>query len=200
LEANVATPDRFLVPDPPLRQPEAKANTGLFSFARSEPAPATRARHLPAATERLCIPKFDNDPTIPSPLSRIDIATTLQYGQATGIAPLHDFIKEFSLKHLHGGKIPYSDPGPEILLTCGSTDGFSKIMNTFGERGDSLLVEGFTYMNAIQTARPLGIGIVPIKMDAGGMTVEGEGGLRDVLENWDTVKQGRKPHLMYTIT
>ena len=49
----------------------------------------------------------------------------------------------------------YSD-GPEILLTCGSTDGFSKFLQTFNnewidgrdnvKEREGLLVEEFAYM------------------------------------------------------
>jgi DNA-binding transcriptional MocR family regulator len=192
----VATPVRFGgLPD---LAPQ-NGNGGLFSFLRSGQPPSTSARgHIPAATERLRIPKFDKNPASP-PQARIDLATTLQYGQATGLVPLYNFIKEFAVEHVHGGLIPYSDPGPDILLTCGSTDGFAKIMGTFGERGDSLLVEEFCYMPAVQSASPLGIGIVPVGMDEGGMRTDGVGGLRDILDNWDEQK-GRKPHLMYTVT
>ena len=41
--------------------------------------------------------------------------------------------------------------------------------------------------------------MAPVAIDDEGMLAEGPGGLRDVLENWDTSK-GRRPHLMYTVT
>lgn len=63
-----------------------------------------------------------------------------------------------------------------------------------------MLVEEFTYPNSIQTAAPHGIGIIPVGMDAEGIRAEGPGGLRDVLENWNCHRQGKRPHLMYTVT
>lgn len=54
-------------------------------------------------------------------------------------------------------------------------------------------------MNAIQTARPRGLNVVPIKIDLEGMLADGPGGLEDVLANWDT-RKGKRPHLMYTVT
>lgn len=54
-------------------------------------------------------------------------------------------------------------------------------------------------MNAIQTATPRGLNIVPIAIDDEGMMAKGKGGLEDVLENWD-FSRGRRPHLMYTVT
>lgn len=54
-------------------------------------------------------------------------------------------------------------------------------------------------MNAIQTAKARGVNIVGIAMDEQGMRVSGNGGLADILDNWD-FRQGRRPHLMYTVT
>ena len=141
------------------------------------------------------------------PLHTIDLATALQYGTAEGYPSLYYFIRQFTLENLHP-TIPYKG-GAEIILTCGSTDGFSKTIqalsnewfedwNPIDER-PGLLVEEFCYMNAIQAARPRGLGIVPVAIDDEGMLVSGKGGLEDVLENWDFSK-GRRPHLMYTVT
>ena len=98
---------------------------------------------------------------------------------------------------------------PEVLLTCGNTDGFAKTLMALTDEWsaekdcvhdrDALLVEKFCYMNAIQTARPRGLNIVPVEVDDEGMLAEGPGGLRQVLENWDFTK-GRMPRLMYTVT
>jgi hypothetical protein len=54
-------------------------------------------------------------------------------------------------------------------------------------------------MNAVQTTRPRGMQVVPVKMDGVGMLASGKGGLEDVLENWNESK-GKRPHLMYTVT
>lgn len=104
--------------------------------------------------------------------------------------------------------IPYAE-GPEIIITCGSTDGFAKaieaLSNTWDQNHDrleereGLLVEEFSYMNAIQTARPRGLNILPVSIDDEGMKARDKGGLEDVLENWDESK-GKRPHLIYTIT
>lgn len=101
--------------------------------------------------------------------------------------------------------VPYAD-GPEIILTCGNTDGFSKSIEAFSnewvagrdavEGRQGMLVEEFCYMNAVQTAKPRGLNVVPVKVDNEGMRASGEGGLADVLERWDESK-GKRPHLMY---
>jgi DNA-binding transcriptional MocR family regulator len=64
---------------------------------------------------------------------------------------------------------------------------------------DGLLVEKYAYPNAVQTARPRGLNIVPVEIDDEGMCAEGKGGLRQVLEEWD-FNLGRRPRVMYTVT
>jgi len=155
-----------------------------------------RRRHDPK-TAQISVPKFEPSQ---SPEKRIDIATTLQYGRATGLPALADFVREFTLDHMLQGKLAYADDRADILLTCGSTDGFSKVVGCLGSPGDSMLVEEVTYPNALQTATPYGIRAAPVRMDRDGMMVDGPGGLRDVLENWDEERNGRRPHLMYTVT
>jgi hypothetical protein len=150
------------------------------------------------------IPKVSDTSDV---LKRIDLATALQYGTAAGYPPLHSFIRQFVRENLHPN-VPYAG-GPETILTCGATDGFSKVVeafaNTWNEERDwirereGILCEEFAYMNAIQTVTPRGINVVPVAMDTEGMMVAGKGGLANVLENWD-FSRGKRPHLMYTVT
>jgi DNA-binding transcriptional MocR family regulator len=133
--------------------------------------------------------------------------SALQYGTAQGYPPLYDFIKRFATQHMHPN-IPYAG-NADVILTCGSTDGFSKALQCFNnewsegrdpvEEREGLLCEQFAYMNAIQAARPRGMNIAPVAIDDEGMMADGEGGLEDVLENWD-FKKGKRPHMMYTVT
>jgi DNA-binding transcriptional MocR family regulator len=98
---------------------------------------------------------------------------------------------------------------PGDNLTVGATDGFAKaieaLSNTWNEEKDlvkdreGLLCEEFAYMNAVQAARPRGLNIVPVAIDEEGMKASGDGGLEDVLKNWDPSK-GKRPHLIYTVT
>jgi DNA-binding transcriptional MocR family regulator len=143
----------------------------------------------------------------PNPLQKIDLTTALQYGTAQGYPPLYSFLRQFARENLHPN-VPYLD-GPEIILTNGNTDGFSKCLealsNVWSEERDwirereGLLCEEFAYMNAIQSTAPRGIQVVPVKMDFEGMLPDGPGGLEDVLENWDDSK-GKRPHMMYTVS
>ncbi|KAF3933489.1 hypothetical protein ABW19_dt0207562 [Dactylella cylindrospora] len=148
--------------------------------------------------QHINIPKFD--PPNGDPINDIYLAKALQYGTCEGFPPLLAFVKDFALNYQHQGKIPYDEPG--VIMTCGNTDGVAKAFEILGDRarGDKMLVEKYAYMGAIQSAVPRGIGIIPVEMDREGMLVEGEGGLRDVLESWDVGKDGPRPHLMYTVT
>lgn len=153
---------------------------------------------------RIVVPHTSKGPDV---LRRIDLATALQYGTAQGYPPLYQFVRQFTTQNLHP-HVPYQG-GPEVILTCGNTDGFSKALQAFSnewaagkdpvDEREGLLCEEFCYMNAIQGAIPRGLNIVPVKIDDEGMTAYGPGGLQDVLENWD-FSRGKRPHLMYTVT
>ena len=83
--------------------------------------------------------------------------------------------------------VPYKG-GPEIILTCGATDGFAKSLECLSNIWDperdwirereGILVEEFAYMNAIQAAQPRGLNVVPVVIDDEGMTAYGEVGSR----------------------
>lgn len=59
------------------------------------------------------------------------------------------------------------------------------------------MTEEYSYATALETAIPLGIRTVGIKMDAEGLVPEA---MDEILTNWDTTKRGaRKPHVLYTV-
>ncbi|KAJ6155496.1 hypothetical protein N7470_006062 [Penicillium chermesinum] len=157
-----------------------------------------------ASPEKLIIPK---DPQTTDPNLRIDLSSALQYGTAGGYPALLSFLRQFTRDHLHPN-IPYAG-GPDVIISCGNTDGLAKTIELFTNtwnadrdwirQREGMLCEKFTYMNAVQTARPRGLNIVSVAMDGEGMLAAGKGGLADVLENWD-FRRGRRPHLMYTVT
>ncbi|OJD13353.1 hypothetical protein AJ78_06188 [Emergomyces pasteurianus Ep9510] len=190
LEASVALPYRF--------------DTTTFD---PEPTHAEKDGILlstPPPSARLTVPKESHNT---NPTTRIDLTTALQYGTVQGYAPLLSFIRQFVRENLHPN-VPYAD-GPEVILTCGATDGFSKtveaLTNIWNEDRDwirdreCILCEEFVYMNAIQTVRPRGVNVVPVAMDSDGMMVGRKRGLAYILENWD-FSRGKRPHLMYTVT
>ncbi|KAL2023842.1 hypothetical protein VTK56DRAFT_1109 [Thermocarpiscus australiensis] len=158
----------------------------------------------PTAATHITVPKQVDES---DPLKKVDLATVLQYGQAQGYPPLLSWVRQFTREQLHPDT-PYRD-GPEVVLTCGSTDGFSKTLNLFVDQWTEgvddirerpgLLCEPFVYTNILGQAMPMGVQIVTVKADASGMVATGPGGLEDVLSNWDPSK-GKRPHLMYTVT
>lgn len=151
----------------------------------------------------MVIPKTvdEKDPT-----KRVDLTSALQYGNPDGNLALLSWIRRFTLENLHPS-VPYRN-GPDVLMTGGSTDGLSKVIRIFMDAWDenkddiyarpALLVDTFTYPAVLGEAVPRGAQVVSVKTDESGMIVSGRGGLEDILSNWDD-KQGRRPHLMYTI-
>lgn len=191
LEAAAALPNRFTpTSNKPVDPPTDRLSATTLSDGSS--------------TSRIIVPKTSNNQDV---LRQIDVKSALQYGTAQGYPPLYSFLRQFTTENLHPN-VPYKD-GPEIILTCGNTDGFAKtieaLSNTWNEDRDwigyreGLLVEEFCYMNAIQAARPRGLNIVPVTVDDEGMKADGKGGLYDVLANWDDAR-GKRPHMIYTVT
>ncbi|CAG8978921.1 hypothetical protein HYALB_00005258 [Hymenoscyphus albidus] len=196
LEAQIAHPERF--------KPSPNEPNGLSKLTQKFAATSLSKNHDATAAAHLTVPHTS---AIGNPLQKIDLTTALQYGQAQGYPPLYSFIRQFTRENLHPN-VPYTG-GVEIILSNGNTDGLSKtidaLSNVWDEERDwirereGILVEEFAYMNAIQSSKPRGLNIVPVKLDLEGMKPYGKGGLEDVLENWDEAK-GKRPHLMYTVT
>lgn len=156
-----------------------------------------------ASAGRILVPNTSENPNL---LRKIDVKSALQYGTSQGYPPLYSFLRQFAREQMHPN-VPYKN-GPEIILTTGSTDGFAKTLEALTDpwhQGDQIdcrqgmLVEEYCYMNAVQAAKPRGLNIVPVAMDQEGMCAESVGGLFDVLENWDPC-QGKRPHILYTVT
>lgn len=191
LEGAAALPDRF---KPTTNKPVDPPSQKHVLSAASDGLP----------TSQVVVPKASTNPDI---LRKIDLKSALQYGTAQGYPPLYSFLRQFTRENMHPNVL-YAG-GPEIILTCGSTDGFSKTIEALSNVWDAayisvnfregILVEEFCYMNAVQTARPRGLNIVPVAIDDEGMKAAGKGGLSDVLESWDE-SRGKRPHLMYTVT
>lgn len=193
LEAQTAQPYRFL-PTPNASGSDISKKLASTSL---DPPDTNASSHL-------VIPRFS--PTT-NPLQAIDLKTFLQYGMVEGYPPLLSFVRQFTRETLHPN-VPYLG-GPDVILTCGNTDGFSKVIQAFTNdwspgrdwvrERESILCEEFAYATGLQASQPRGLQLVTVKMDAQGMLASGEGGLQDVLTNWDE-RKGKCPHLLYTIT
>jgi DNA-binding transcriptional MocR family regulator len=199
LEAQVAKPERWTpTPNNPSAEPLSAA---LASVQLSKPSSSSLEPH-PAS--HITVPKINSEA---NPLKKIDLSTALQYGTADGYPPLRSFVRQFTRNHLHP-TVPYLN-GPEVILTSGSTDGFSKAVELIVEpwRDDkdpvetrpAMLCEVFVYMNGPATVKPKGVRLVPVEIDDEGMMAHGPGGLQDIMENWD-LRDGRRPHFIYTVT
>ncbi|KAL2118274.1 hypothetical protein VTJ04DRAFT_7934 [Mycothermus thermophilus] len=197
LEAQTAKPERWT----PTPNHPSSTSSSTSSPSSSSWLPSSSS---PSAPRHITVPK---SLPIPDPLRRIDLTTALQYGLAQGYPPLLAWVRQFVRQTLFPDH-PYS-PGPEVILTCGSTDGFAKALNLFVNQWTEgvndvrdrpgLLCEPFVYTNVLNQARPLGVQVVTVTTDEEGMVPFGKGGLEDVLENWDPAK-GMRPRLMYTVT
>ncbi|KAF4334534.1 aromatic amino acid aminotransferase I [Fusarium beomiforme] len=196
LEAQISNADRW---DPSPNYPD-KIDQGDDSPDKNAP----RNPDYNKTSSRISIPKVLNEPDV---TKKVDLATALQYGQVTGYPPLHSFIRQFTKQVLHPN-VPY-EGGADVILNDGGTDGFSKVLqllvdpwyegvHSVAER-PGMLCETFVFGNILTQARPLGVNIVPVEIDEEGMIVEGPGGLREVLENWNP-RNGRLPHFLYTVT
>ncbi|KAH7152364.1 pyridoxal phosphate-dependent transferase [Dactylonectria estremocensis] len=204
LEARVSKADRW-TPSPNSPSTE-KAKKPLTNF---DGATAAVNGLLPdpdfdATSARITIPKILNQP---DPSLKLDLSTALQYGLSQGYPPLYSFVRQFTRDVLHPN-VPYKG-GAEIIMTNGSTDGFSKVLELLVDPWyegvhpvtdrPGFLCENFVFGNILSQSKPHGLQVVPVELDTEGMLAEGPGGLREVLENWDP-KNGRRPHFIYTVT
>lgn len=146
LEAQVALPDRF--------EPTPNEPTLEQTFAQTS-LKGTKAN----SSSHMTVPHSSGGTNL---LKKIDLTTALQYGLAQGYPPLYYFVRQFTRNILHPN-IPYKH-GADIILTTGSTDGFSKTIEALSnpwspERDwvkdrEGIIVEEFCYMNPVQTVKP----------------------------------------------
>lgn len=134
--------------------------------------------------------------------SHRDLENGLQYGKASGLQELAEWIRKFTYDYI---ATPLYEPGFETLITSGTTDGWSKVLqvlsNEWDDEGDvnkrqGILVEEFTYSCAAEAARVRGLNVVSVAMDQYGMLPDA---LYETLANWDSTK-GKRPHLLYTVS
>ncbi|KAB8303389.1 hypothetical protein EYC80_004818 [Monilinia laxa] len=121
-----------------------------------------------------------------------DLSIALNYGQGTGSAQMLRWVTEHTEIVCNP---PYADWG--CTLTVGSTSALEQTYRIFCERGDYVLSEEYTFASAVETAAPLGIKFLGVKMDAEGLLPEA---LDEILSNWDEKARGaRKPFVLYTV-
>lgn len=124
--------------------------------------------------------------------SAFDLSVALNYGQGTGSAQMIRFITEHT--ELVNNP-PYADW--QCCMTVGSTSALEQTLRMFTERGDYIMSEEYTFTTAVETAAPLGVKCIGIKMDNQGLLPKD---MDELLSNWNVRARGaRKPHLLYTV-
>ncbi|KAL8776794.1 MAG: hypothetical protein Q9213_008131 [Squamulea squamosa] len=121
-----------------------------------------------------------------------DIHIAFNYGQATGSVQLLRFVTEHTEIVHHP---PYQDW--QCTLTVGSTSALEMALRTFSSRGDYMMTEEYSFCTALETASPLGVKCLGIKMDEEGLLPSH---MDDILNNWSESARGaKKPFLLYTV-
>jgi aromatic amino acid aminotransferase I len=124
--------------------------------------------------------------------SIFDIATAFNYGQGAGSAQMLRFITEHT-ELVHEPR--YEDW--RCTMTIGSTSGLDMALRMFTRPGDVILSETYTFSAFVETARPMGVRVCGVSIDAEGLLPDD---LDHILSSWDVNARGaRKPHLLYTV-
>ena len=128
--------------------------------------------------------------------SAFDLSIALNYGQSMGPPQLMRYLTEHT-EIVHTP--PYSDW--DICLTQGSTSALDMAFRMFCVRGDSFLTEEYSFSSAIETALPMGLVPVGIKMDAKGLCPKD---FEYVMSNWEELSRTKysgapRPKVLYTV-
>ncbi|KAH7027493.1 pyridoxal phosphate-dependent transferase [Microdochium trichocladiopsis] len=123
-----------------------------------------------------------------------DLSIAQNYSQSVGAAQLLRWVTEHTQLISNP---PYADW--RCSLTIGSTGALEQAFrmlcegNHNGGRGDVILTEEFSFATALETARPLGIGVSGVPMDDEGLLPKA---MDEILTGWT---DGRKPTVLYTV-
>jgi 2-aminoadipate transaminase len=146
-------------------------NTEIISFAGGFPDPRT----FPG--ERAAI--------VLSELVAAGDASALQYAPTQGLpGPLEALAGRLERTQ---GRSPASD---ELMITSGAIEALELVGKSFLEAGDTVVVEGPTYLGAIMAFRSFEARVVAVAMDDEGLDVE---------ELEQRLGDGLRPKLLYTI-
>ncbi|KAJ5679065.1 pyridoxal phosphate-dependent transferase [Penicillium macrosclerotiorum] len=119
-----------------------------------------------------------------------DLAEAMDYSLSAGNPKLVNFFTEHvNLTH----SPPYRDR--QTCLSIGSTSAIERALRIFCDRGDSVLVEQYTYPGVTTATDALGINLIGIKMDDEGLDPID---LDAKLNSWDA-QSGKKPFILYMV-
>jgi 2-aminoadipate transaminase len=143
----------------------------LISFAGGFPDPLTFPRERAAAL----LQEF----------AATGESTAFQYTPTRGLAgPLEALAHRLELVE---GRRP---PDDELMITSGAIEALELVGKSFLDRGDTVVVEGPTYLGAIMAFRSFESELVAVPMDEDGLEVE---------ELERRLADGLRPKLLYTI-
>jgi 2-aminoadipate transaminase len=112
-------------------------------------------------------------------------ASALQYAPTRGLpGPLDAFATRLET---HQGRRPRDD---ELLITSGAVEALELVGKSFVDAGDTVVVEGPTYLGAIMAFRSFEAEVVAVPMDEHGLEVD---------ELARRLGAGLRPKLVYTI-
>jgi 2-aminoadipate transaminase len=147
------------------------ANPELISFAGGFPDPLT----FPAERAAQLLAE----------LAAAGDASAFQYAPTQGLAGTRDALAA-RLESLQGSR-PADD---ELLVTSGGIEALELVAKSFLDAGDTVVVEGPTYVGAIMAFRSFQAEVVAVPLDEDGLDV-------DALES--ALAVGLRPKLLYTI-
>jgi len=116
-------------------------------------------------------------------------SAVLQYGETLGYRPLRETILTMTQKE------GLKDIGPEnLIVTTASQQGIDLVGKVFIDEGDTVIVEGPTYLAALQSWNVYGANFETVPMDDDGMMMD------KLEESLNKLKsKGVKPKFIYTI-
>jgi 2-aminoadipate transaminase len=144
---------------------------GVISFAGGLPDPVTFPRERASA--------------LLAEFAAAGETTAFQYAPTRGLAGPRDALAG-RIEALQGRR-PADD---ELLVTSGAIEALELVGKSFLDRGDTVVVEGPTYLGAIMAFRSFEADVVSVPMDEDGLEV-------DELER--RLAAGLRPKLVYTI-
>jgi 2-aminoadipate transaminase len=146
-------------------------NPELISFAGGFPDPATFPRERTA--------------TILQDLAAAGEVSAFQYAPTRGLAGTRDALAG-RIESLQGAR-PDDD---ELLVTSGGIEALELVSKSFLDKGDTVVVEGPTYLGAIMAFRNFEAEVVAVPLDDHGLDVD------DLAAR---LAAGLRPKLLYTI-
>jgi len=83
-------------------------------------------------------------------------------------------------------------------MTVGSTSALDMALRMFTTRGSYIMSEEYTFVSAVETAIPMGVKCIGIKMDSEGLLPSS---MDHILSTWDPAAHGgaERPWLLYTV-